>query len=125
MGEPAPRYSRLSCSGSGPRRRAGRPRAALAAAVTALLLTCVSAAMPQTPTPETRRVLLLHSFSPKFSPWSTISARLREELIKQSPHPINLYEASLQDLRLDQARDQRAFIDYLRALFDGRDPDLV
>jgi signal transduction histidine kinase len=81
--------------------------------------------MSQTPKSETRRVLLLHSFSPKFSPWSTISARLREELIKQSPHPINLYEASLQDLRLDQARDQRAFIDYLRALFDGRDPDLV
>jgi signal transduction histidine kinase len=80
---------------------------------------------PPAATPQPARVLLLDSFGQNFSPWNTISARVRGELVRQSSRPIDLYEVPLQNVRVAQARDQQAFIDYLRALFAERDPDLV
>jgi signal transduction histidine kinase len=74
---------------------------------------------------EPHRVLLLHSFGPHFAPWNTISTRFREELRDQSPHPVDLYEASLQGERFGEPLDERPFIDYLRGLFAGRDLPLI
>jgi signal transduction histidine kinase len=74
---------------------------------------------------QPRRVLLLHSFGPHFEPWNAISGRFREELIKQSPYAIDLYEASLQGERFAQSKDDEPFVDYLRALFAERGLDLV
>src|SRR5262252_3181505 len=71
-----------------------------------------------------RRVLLLHSYGPNFAPWSAVSARFREELIKQSPLAIDLYEASLDTARLAQPPDEVPFVAYLRSLFSARDLDL-
>jgi signal transduction histidine kinase len=85
-----------------------------------LLLTLVETAAAQP-----RRVLLLHSFGPNYPPWNAIVAHFREELTKRSPHPIDLYEASLQSERFGESHDEGAFIDYLRALFAERGLDLV
>jgi signal transduction histidine kinase len=74
---------------------------------------------------QTRRVLLLHSFGPYFAPWNDIAGRFREDLLKQSPYPIDLYEASLQTERFEPTQDQEPFLDYLRTLFAGRNLDLV
>src|SRR5690349_1292838 len=74
---------------------------------------------------QTRRVLLLHSFGPYFAPWNDIAGRFREGLLKQSPYPIDLYEASLQTGRIEPSQDQEPFLDYLRALFAGQNLDLV
>jgi signal transduction histidine kinase len=74
---------------------------------------------------EPRRVLLLHSFGPYFAPWNDIAGRFREGLLKQSPYAIDLYEASLQTERFEPSQDQEPFLDYLRALFTGRNLDLV
>jgi signal transduction histidine kinase len=74
---------------------------------------------------ETRRVLLLHSFGPYFAPWNDIAGRFREGILKQSPYPIDLYEASLQTERFEPSQDQEPFLDYLRTLFVGRNLDLV
>src|SRR5689334_4099938 len=74
---------------------------------------------------QPKRILLMHSFGPTFGPWNAISARIREELRKQSPYPVDLYEASLQGERLAEAPNQGPFLDYLRALFEGRDLDLM
>jgi hypothetical protein len=74
---------------------------------------------------ESRRVLLLHSFGPYFAPWNEIAGRFREGLFKQSPHAIDLYEASLQIERFEPSQDQEPFLYYLRALFAGRNLDLV
>jgi len=93
--------------------------------VALLLFAAISPAAPQAAAPPTGRVLLLHSFGQNFSPWNRISARFREELVKQSPRPVDLYEVSLQNIRVDQTGDQQTFVDYLRALYAGRDPDLV
>ena len=74
---------------------------------------------------EPRRVLLLHSFGPLFEPWSAVAGRFREELTRRSPNAIDLYEASLEMARLAQPTDEAPLVDYLRALFAGRNLDLV
>ncbi len=79
----------------------------------------------QETTSRPARILLLHSFGQNFSPWNTISAQFRSEVVRRSSRPIDLYEVSLQNVRVEQPRDQQTFLDYLRALFAERDPDLV
>jgi signal transduction histidine kinase len=76
---------------------------------------------------EPLRVLLLHSFGPYFSPFNTITPQFREELRKRSPHPIDIYEASLQSERSGQvpAPEEGLFIDYLNSLFPTHDLSLI
>jgi signal transduction histidine kinase len=76
---------------------------------------------------EPLRVLLLHSFGPYFSPFNTITPQFREELRKRSPHPIDIYEASLQSERSGQvpAPEEGLFIDYLNSLFPTHDLGLI
>jgi hypothetical protein len=73
---------------------------------------------------EPRRVLLLHSFGRDFAPWSEYARTFREELTRQSPEPIDLYEASLATARFPDD-EEGPFVDYLRALFAKRQIDLV
>ena len=74
---------------------------------------------------EPRRVLMLHSYGPHFSPWRAISSRFREALLEQPGIAIDLYEASLQSERFGETLDDRPFIEYLHALFVDRSLDLV
>ena len=93
--------------------------------------TCVAGALlilltaHDTALAEPRRVLLLHSFGPLFEPWSAVAGRFREELTRQSPNAVDLYEASLEMARLAQPTEEAPLVDYIRALFAGRDLDLV
>src|SRR5262245_33260512 len=76
---------------------------------------------------EPRRVLLLHSFGREFAPFNDFSRKFREELVRHSPEPIDLYEASLETARFkeQEAGDETPFVEYLHALFAGRKLDLV
>ena len=74
---------------------------------------------------EPHRVLLLHSYGQHFHPWSAVAARLREELTRQSPNPIDLYEASLETARFSQHLDEAPIVDYLRTLFRHKNLELV
>jgi hypothetical protein len=74
---------------------------------------------------EPKRVLLLHSFGPKFVPWAFFAGQFREELFKQSPDKIDLYEASLEGSRFQQPDEQGPIVDYLVALFGTRKLDLI
>src|SRR6516162_214906 len=74
---------------------------------------------------EPKRVLLLHSFGPQFVPWVFFAGQFREELYKQSPDKIDLYEASLEGSRFQQPDEQRPIVDYLVALFGTRRLDLI
>jgi signal transduction histidine kinase len=73
---------------------------------------------------EPKRVLLLHSFGRDFAPWSEYARTFREELNRQSPDPIDLYEASLATARFPD-EEEGPFVEYLRALFVKRRLDLV
>src|SRR5450755_2580957 len=73
---------------------------------------------------EPKRVLLLHSFGRDFAPWSEYARTFREELNRQSPDGIDLYEASLATARFPD-EEEGPFVEYLRALFAKRRLDLV
>jgi signal transduction histidine kinase len=73
---------------------------------------------------EPKRVLLLHSFGRDFAPWSEYARTFREELSRQSPDPIDLYDASLATARFPDA-EEGPFVEYLRTLFAKRQLDLV
>jgi len=89
-----------------------------AAVALVLAVTHLAAAQP-------KRILLVHSFGPNFGPWNAISARMREEVRKQSPYPIDFYETSLQGERLGEGQNEGSYLDYLNGLFEGRNLDLI
>src|SRR5579875_327173 len=93
-------------------------RGGLALAMLVFAVVRVSAAEP-------KRVLLLHSFGPQFAPWVFFAGQFRDELFKQSPDRIDLYEASLEGSRFQQADEQRPIVDYLTSLFGTRKLDLI
>src|SRR6185503_11128704 len=74
---------------------------------------------------QPRRVLLLHSFGPHFPPWNDIAVRFRENLVKNSSYPIDLYEAAHQIGRSREVADDSALLDYLHAHFDEIGLDLT
>jgi signal transduction histidine kinase len=74
---------------------------------------------------EPKRVLLLHSFGPQFVPWVFFAGHFREELFKQSPDKIDLYEASLEGARFLQPGEEGPTVDYLVNLFKARKLDLI
>ena len=74
---------------------------------------------------EPKRVLLLHSFGPQFVPWVFMAAEFREQLFKQSPDKIDLYEASLEGARFEQPDEESPTAVYLANLFRTRKLDLI
>jgi signal transduction histidine kinase len=74
---------------------------------------------------EPKRVLLLHSLGPQFAPWVFLAGQFREELFRQSPDKIDLYEASLEGARYQQPDEQGPLVDYLVTLFKARKLDLI
>jgi signal transduction histidine kinase len=81
-------------------------------------------AMTGTALSEPKRVLLLHPFGRDFVPWSQYGKTVREELLRQLPEGIDLYETSLVSARSGDV-EEGPFADYLQALFVKRQPDLV
>jgi signal transduction histidine kinase len=74
---------------------------------------------------EPKRVLLLHSFGHAYAPWSDIAASFQSDLVKNSPEPIDLFEVSLDTARVKTLESEGPFVEYVRALFSGREPDLI
>lgn len=74
---------------------------------------------------ESRCVLVLHAFGHAHSPSSDMAASFRAELIKKSPQPIDLYEVSRDTARAQDPKDEGPFVEYIRAVLDGRKPDLI
>jgi signal transduction histidine kinase len=72
-----------------------------------------------------KRVLLLHSFGREFPPFSDISRWFRDELVRQLPDQVDVYEASLESARFSEGEHERPFVDYLLTLFSHHDLDLV
>src|ERR1700682_479097 len=85
----------------------------------ALLLATTGAALS-----EPKRVLLLHPFGRDFVQWSQYGKTVREELLRQLPEGIDLYETSLVSARSGDV-EEGPFADYVQALFVKRKPDLV
>jgi signal transduction histidine kinase len=87
----------------------------------ALFLSCILGPAAAEP----KRVFLLHSFGREFSPFNEFPGSFRAELVRQSPDPIEFFEASLEMARFSEADQQGPFVSYLSALFAQRKMDLV
>ncbi|MBX9825383.1 MAG: GHKL domain-containing protein [Xanthobacteraceae bacterium] len=74
---------------------------------------------------DSKRVMVLHSFGRDFKPWSEYARAIRAELERQSPWPVDIIDHSLVTARSSDEDSERPFVDYLRALFARRLPDLI
>ncbi len=74
---------------------------------------------------EPKGVMLLHSFGRDFKPWSEYAKSIREELVRQSPWPLDITDHSLVSARSADEDPEAAFVEYLRALFAKRPLDLI
>lgn len=72
-----------------------------------------------------KRVLILHSFGRDFAPFDTMSATFRTELARQSPEPVEFYEASIETARFSAVGNDDQLMGYLRTLFAERQLDLI
>jgi signal transduction histidine kinase len=74
---------------------------------------------------ELRRVLLIHAFAHAYSPWSDMAASFREEILKKSPEPIDVYELSLDTARIRNPDDELPFVEHVLKVLSGRRLDLI
>ncbi|MBR1252601.1 HAMP domain-containing histidine kinase [Bradyrhizobium sp. AUGA SZCCT0240] len=77
------------------------------------------------PQGEPKRVLMLHSFGRDFRPWSAYALSIKVALEQQSPWPLDVQEHNLLTARFNNPGPEAPFVDYLRSLYAGRQPDIV
>jgi signal transduction histidine kinase/ABC-type uncharacterized transport system substrate-binding protein len=74
---------------------------------------------------QPKKILILYSFGPRFQPWATWSQEIDRELNRQSPWPLDIQEQSLVTALNGDADAEVKFVEYLKALFHQRPPDLI
>src|SRR5712671_3420872 len=67
--------------------------------------------------PEPKRVLMLHSFGPRFKPWSDYEQAIRSEISRQWRKPVDFLDQSLVNARPDDENSETSFVEYLRTLY--------
>ena len=75
--------------------------------------------------PEPKRVMMLHSFGPRFKPWSDYAQTIRSEISQRWHKPVDFLDHSLVNARQDDENSEAAFVEYLRALYVSRPVDLI
>jgi len=94
-----------------------------AALAVALLLATLC--QSQAADPEPKRVLMLHSFGPRFKPWSDYEQSIRTEISRRWQKPVDFLDQSLVNIRLEDENAEAVFAEYLRALYTRRPVDLI
>jgi signal transduction histidine kinase/ABC-type uncharacterized transport system substrate-binding protein len=74
---------------------------------------------------EPKRVVMLHSFGPRFKPWSDYATTIRSEISKQWHGPVDFLDHSLVNARQDDEPSEAAFVEFLRTLYANRPVDLI
>jgi signal transduction histidine kinase len=97
------------------------------AAVVLLTSTAETVAQPKAgvTAAQPKQILLLYPYGQNFQPWVTWGREIRRELNLQSPWPLDVQAHSLfTALSGDDDADAK-FVEFLRALYDERPPDLI
>lgn len=97
-------------------------RAFAASLVIALLLATQTRSLADV---APKRVMMLHSFGPRFKPWSDYEQAIRSEINRQWRKPVDFLDHSLVNARQDDEESEAAFVEYLRTLYAGRPVDLI
>ena len=74
---------------------------------------------------EPKIVLIFQSYGQNFKPWSEYSKALRQELERRSPRRLIIQDFSVITARAEEENAEYQLVDYLRALFVHRSPDLI
>ncbi len=74
---------------------------------------------------EPKRIVMLHSFGVRFKPWTDYSETIRAEISRRARTPLTFHDHSLLDTPLQDDKSDRPFVDYLRALYEEKPPDLI
>ena len=74
---------------------------------------------------ETKRVLMLHSFGPRFKPWSAYAETIRLEINRQSRKSVDFVDHVLVNARANDLQAETPFVEYLGALYASQPPDLI
>jgi signal transduction histidine kinase len=74
---------------------------------------------------QPKKILFLHSFDRIFEPAATWGREIRSELIQQAPWQLNIQDHSLITSQNDDAAAEAKFVEYLRAIYAQRPPDLI
>src|SRR6266850_6397286 len=74
---------------------------------------------------EPKRVMMLHSFGPRFKPWSDYAETIRLEISRQSQKPVDFQDHSLVNARVNDEQSEAQFVDYLSVLYAERPLDLI
>ena len=74
---------------------------------------------------QPKKILLLHTFGPNFEQGAAWSREIQRELNKQSPWPLNIQEQSLVTALDGDDAAEAKFVEYLKALYAQRPPDLI
>ena len=74
---------------------------------------------------EPKRVVMLHSFGPRFKPWSDYAQTIRSEISQRWREPVDFLDHSLVNARQDDEPSEAAFVEYLRTLYVSRPVDLI
>ena len=74
---------------------------------------------------QPKAILFLHSFGQNFQPFASWSREIARELNRQSPWPLDIQEQSLVTARGGDDPSEAKFVEYLKALYAHRPPDLI
>jgi hypothetical protein len=74
---------------------------------------------------QPQKILLLHTFGPNFEQGAAWSREIQRELNKQSPWPLNIQEQSLVTALDGDDAAEAKFVEYLKAIYARRAPDLI
>ena len=69
--------------------------------------------------------MMLHSFGPRFKPWSDYAQTIRSEISRQWRKPVDFLDHSLVNARQDDENSEASFVEYLRTLYASRPVDLI
>ncbi len=72
-----------------------------------------------------KRILILHSFSRDFAPYSVLSTAFKTELVRVFSGPVQFYEISLDAVRLDSVEEEQSAVNFLKVRFAQHPPALV
>ena len=99
----------------------------IAAAVVLVVSIGGTAAQPKSgeTAAQPKKILVLHSFGPNFEQGAAWSREIQKELNRQSPWPLNIQEQSLVTALDGDDAAEAKFVEYLRALYAQRPPDLI
>jgi signal transduction histidine kinase len=75
--------------------------------------------------PQPKQILFLYSYGSNIQPWATWGREICKELIKQSRWPLDIQEQSLVTARNGDDAAEGKFVEYLKALYAQRPPDLI